>query len=35
MMNKIYRLVWCNIRNDYVVAPETTKGHKKVALVLR
>lgn len=29
MMNKIYRLVWSYSLNDYVVAPETTKGHKK------
>lgn len=30
-MNKIYRLVWSEIRSAWVAAPETTKGHRKGA----
>jgi fibronectin-binding autotransporter adhesin len=30
-MNRIYRLVWSEIRSAWVAAPETTKGHRKGA----
>ncbi len=28
-MNKIYKLIWSKVRNDWVVASEIAKGHGK------